>query len=70
MQPHTAMWKPHPQPLRTNVMKAVVGFRLTDEIGEACALIENDDASTLQVSTNDNLLNIDKTLLWQPSLNH
>jgi hypothetical protein len=42
-------------------MNAVVGCGLTDEIGEACALIENDDASTLQVSTNDNLLNMDKT---------
>jgi hypothetical protein len=60
MQPHAAMWKPHPQPLRTNVMNAVVGCGLIDEIGEACALIENNDASTLQVSSNDNL-NMDKT---------
>ena len=42
-------------------MTAAAGCGLTDEIGEACALIENNDASTLQVSTNDNLLNMDKT---------
>jgi uncharacterized ParB-like nuclease family protein len=63
MQPHAAQWKPNPQPLRTNVMNAAAGCGRTDEIGEACALIENDDASTPQVRTNDNLLNIDKTPL-------
>ena len=63
MQPHGAQWKPNPQPSRTNVMNAAVGCGRTDESGEACALIENDDASTPQVRTNDNLLNIDKTPL-------
>jgi hypothetical protein len=63
MQPHGAQWKPNPQPSRTNVMTAAVGCGRTDGSGEACALIENDDASTPQVKTNDNLLNIDKTLL-------
>jgi hypothetical protein len=61
MQPHGAQWKPNPQPSRTNVMNAAVGCGRTDESGEACALIEKDDASTPQVRTNDNLLNIDKT---------
>jgi hypothetical protein len=63
MQPHGAQWKPNPQPSRTNVMNAAVGCGRTDESGEACALIEKDDASTPQVRTNDNLLNIDKTPL-------
>jgi hypothetical protein len=63
MQPHAAQWKPNPQPLRTNVMNAVAGCGRTDEIGEACVLIENDDASTPQVRTNDNLPNMDKTPL-------
>ena len=44
-------------------MNAAVGCGRTDESGEACALIEKDDASTPQVRTNDNLLNIDKTPL-------
>jgi hypothetical protein len=63
MQPHAAMWEPHPQPLRTNVMTAA-GCGRTEGIGEACALID-DDARTPQTRTNDkdNLLNIDKTLL-------
>jgi len=60
MQPHAAQWKPSPQPSRTNLMTAV-GCGRNDKNGEACALIENDDASTPQVRTNDNLLNIDKT---------
>jgi hypothetical protein len=34
------------------------------EIEDACALIENDDASTPQVRTNDNLLNIERTPLF------
>jgi hypothetical protein len=34
------------------------------EIEDACALIENDDASTPQVRTNDNLLNIERTSLF------
>jgi hypothetical protein len=63
MQPHAAQWKPNPQPLRTNVTNGAPGCGRTDEIAEACALIENDDASTPQVRTNDNLLNIDKTPL-------
>jgi hypothetical protein len=63
MQPHGAQWKPNPQPSRTNVMPEALGCGRTDENGEACALIENDDASTPQVRTNDNLLNIDKTSL-------
>jgi len=63
MQPHGAQWKPNPQPLRTNVMDVVVGCSRTEEIGAACALIENADASTPQVRTNDNLLNIDQTPL-------
>ena len=63
MQPHGAQWKPNPQPSRTNVMNAAVDCGRTDESGEACALIEKDDASTPQVRTNDNLLNIDKTPL-------
>jgi len=62
MQPQGAQWKPSPQPLRTKVMGAVAGCGRTDEIGEACAPIENDDASTPQARTNDNLLNMDKTL--------
>jgi len=64
MQPQAAKWKPNPQPSRTNVMIAA-GCGRTDGIGEACAPID-DDASTPQVRTNDNdnLLNIDKNLLW------
>jgi hypothetical protein len=61
MQPHGAQWKPNPQPSRTN-MTAAAGCGRTDENGEACALIENDDASTPQVRTSGNLLNIDKPL--------
>jgi hypothetical protein len=61
MQPHGAQWKPNPQPSRTNVMTGAVGCGRTDENGEACAFIENDDASTPQARTNDNLLNMDKT---------
>src|SRR6185295_5826319 len=53
MQPHGAQWKPNPQPSRTNVMNAAVGCGRTDESGEACALIEKDDASTPQVRNND-----------------
>jgi hypothetical protein len=63
MQPHGAQWKPNPQPLRTNVMDVVVGCSRTEEIGAACALIENADASTPQVRANDNLLNIDEAPL-------
>jgi hypothetical protein len=63
MQPHGAQWKPNPQPSRTNVIDAVAGCGRTDEIGAACAPIENDDANTPQVRTNDNLLNIDEILL-------
>ena len=61
MQPHDAIWEPHPQPLRTNVMTAA-GCGRTDGNGVACALID-DDASTPQMRTNDNdnLLNIEKT---------
>jgi hypothetical protein len=59
MQPHGAMWKPNPQPSRTNMMTVAVCCGRTDENGEACALMENDDASTPQVRTNDNLANID-----------
>jgi hypothetical protein len=62
MQPHGAQWKPNPQPSRTNVMTAAAGCGRTKENGEACALTENDDASTPPMRTNDNLLNIDKTL--------
>jgi hypothetical protein len=61
MQPHVAQWKPNPQPSRTNVMTGAAGCGRADEIGEACALIENDDASTPQARTNDNLVNMDKT---------
>ena len=61
MQPHGAQWKPNPQPSRTNVMTGAVGCGRADENGDACALIENDDASTPQARTNDNLLNMDKT---------
>jgi len=61
MQPHGAQWKPNPQPLRTNVMDVGAGCSRTEEIGAACALIGNDDASTPQVRTKDNLLNIDET---------
>jgi hypothetical protein len=68
MQPHTAMWKPNPQPSRTNVMTGAVGCGRTDESREACAFIENDDASTPQARTNDNLLNMDKTSLLTVSL--
>jgi len=67
MQPHGAQWKPNPQPSRTKVMPDAVGCGRTDKNGEACAHIENDDASTPQVRTNDNLLNIDKPLFEQPS---
>jgi hypothetical protein len=63
MQPHGAQWKPNPQPLRTNVVDVDAGCSRTAEIGAACALIENDDASTPQVRANDNLLNIDETPL-------
>jgi hypothetical protein len=61
MQPHGARWKPNPQPWRTKVITAAVGCGRTDENGEACALIENEDANTPQVRINDNLLSIDKT---------
>jgi hypothetical protein len=64
MQPHAAQWKPNPQPSRTNVMTGAVGCGRTDENGEACAFIENDDASTPQARTNDNLLNNGQNLLW------
>jgi hypothetical protein len=63
MQPHGAQWNPNPQPSRTNVMTGAVGCGRTDENGEACALIGNDDASTPQARTNDNLLNMDKPWL-------
>jgi hypothetical protein len=63
MQPHGAQWKPNPQPSRTNVITGPVGCGRTDASGEACAFIENDDTSTPQARTNDNLLNIDKTSL-------
>jgi hypothetical protein len=58
MQPHAAMWEPHPHPLRTNVMTAA-GCDRTDGIGEACVLMD-DDASTPQARANDtdNLLDI------------
>jgi hypothetical protein len=59
MQPHGAKWKPNPQPLRTKVMTVAVGCG-TDENGEACAVIENDDANTPQVRINDNLLSMTK----------
>ena len=62
------MWKPNPQPSRTNVMTGAVGCGRTDESREACAFIENDDASTPQARTNDNLLNMDKTSLLTVSL--
>jgi hypothetical protein len=61
MHPHGAQWNPNPQPSRTNVTTGAAGCGRTDENGEACALIENDDASTPQARTNDNLLNMDKT---------
>jgi hypothetical protein len=64
MQPQGAQWKPNPQPSRTNVMDDGAGCGRTDEIEEACALIENDDANTPQVRTNDTLLNIDGTPLF------
>ncbi len=57
-----------PQPSRTNVTGAVTGWGRTEEIGEACAPIENDDASTPQARTNDNLLNMEKPLFWQPAV--
>jgi hypothetical protein len=63
MQPQGAQWKPNPQPSRTGVMLDPFGCGRTDRNGEACALIETDDASTAQVRTNDNLLNIDEPLL-------
>jgi len=61
MQPHGAQWKPNPQPLRTNVMDVVADCGRTEEVGAACALIEN--ASTLQATLNDNLFNIDEAPL-------
>ena len=61
MQPQGAQWKPNPHPSRTKVMDDEAGCGLADEIGEACAPMENDHASTPQVRTNDNLLNIDGT---------
>jgi hypothetical protein len=64
MQPQGAQWKPNPQPSRTNVMDDGVNCGRADEIEEACALIEIDDASTPQVRTNGNLLNIDGTPLF------
>jgi hypothetical protein len=64
MQPHGAQWKPNPQPSRTKVMTAAVGCGRTDVNGEACAVIENDDANTPQIRINDNLLSIDKTPFW------
>jgi hypothetical protein len=70
MQPHGAQWKPNPQPLRTKVMGAAAGCGRADAIGEACAPIEKHDASTPQARTNDNLLNMDKTLFWQPAWEH
>jgi len=70
MQPHGAQWKPNPQPLRTKVMGAAAGCGRTDAIGEACAPSENDDASTPQARTNDNLLNMDKTPLLAACLDH
>jgi hypothetical protein len=66
MQPHAAKWKPNPQPWRTNVMTAAVGCGPTDGNGDACAVIEYDDANTPQVRMNDNLLGIAKT----PFLKH
>jgi len=63
MQPHGAMWKPNPQPSRTNAMTASVCCARTDENGKACAAKEKDDASTPQVRTNDHLANIDRSLL-------
>jgi len=60
MQPQGARWKPNPQPLRTNVMDVVDSSR-TEENGAACALIERNDASTPQATTNDNLLNMMKS---------
>jgi hypothetical protein len=62
MQPHAAMWKPNPQPSRTNVMTVAVCCGRTDENGEACTLMKNGDASTPHVRTTDNLLNIDTSL--------
>jgi hypothetical protein len=64
MQPQGAQWKPNPQPSRTNVMDDGAGCGRADEIEDACALIDNDDASTPQVRTNDNLLNIERTPLF------
>jgi hypothetical protein len=61
MQPHGAMWKPNPQPSRTNVTTASVDCGPIGTIEDACAPLENKDASTPQASTNDNLLNIDKS---------
>ena len=49
-------------------MTGAVGCGRTDESREACAFIENDDASTPQARTNDNLLNMDKTSLLTVSL--
>ena len=42
-------------------MTGAAGCGRADENGDACAPIENDDASTLQARTSDNLLNMDKT---------
>jgi len=67
MQPHGAQWKPNPQPLRTRVMGDAAGCGPTGAIAAASAPIENDDASTPQARTKDNLLNMDKTLFWQPA---
>jgi hypothetical protein len=63
MQPHGAQWNPNPQPSRTNVIDVVDDCSRTEEIGAACVLIENDDASTPQISINDNLPTIELTLL-------
>src|SRR5262245_43310754 len=71
MHPHGAQWNPNPQPSRTNVTAPPTGCcDRTGENGEACALIENDDASTPQVRTNDNLPNIDETPLLAAFLGH
>jgi hypothetical protein len=70
MQPQGAQWKPNPQPSRTKVIDDAAGCGRSGEIEEACALIESDDASTPQVTTKDNLLNIDSTPFPQPSWEH
>jgi hypothetical protein len=51
-------------------MGAAAGCGRTDAIGEACAPIEKDDASTPQARTSDNLLNMDKTPLLAACLEH